>query len=316
MKIGILEPLYFSTKVNESLESIGIVKFYHSGNDLKLFLSDKDIIFVRLGFKINVNFLKHAKSLKYICSPTTGTNHIDLKLIRKKNIKLISLKGEAKFLENIRATPEHSFGLLLALLRKYKTSFLNKNNVQWDRNKCFGEEIFDNKVGIIGLGRVGSLIAKYSDAFGAKIYFYDIKPKKKSKKNYVKENSIVKLIEKSNIIFLCASYEENTSSFILGEEELSLFQDKYLINTSRGELIDEEKLYIKIKENFFKGVAIDVLSNETGKNNFDKFLKLTNNRNLIITPHIAGATYNSINRTEKFIFDKLILSLRKNGYLK
>lgn len=143
MQIGILEPKDFSKKALSALSNIGSVELF-SGLELGNFLVNKKVLFIRLSYFVDKNFLDKAKSLKYICTPTTGLNHIDLNECKKNNIKIISLRGEYKFLSNIRATPEHTFGLVLSLLRNYKKSFLSKHNQAWDREKYKGFELYEN----------------------------------------------------------------------------------------------------------------------------------------------------------------------------
>ena len=171
------------------------------------------------------------------------------------------------------------------------------------RDKYKGEEIYSKKIGIIGFGRVGKQVAKYFEVFGAKIYYNDIEYKKTKYKFLSKEE----LIKKSDIILLCASYDKKNEEMI-NNKLLELMKDKYFINTARGELIDEEYLLKLIKKNHFKGVALDVLQNETTINNLQKFQKY----NVLITPHIAGATYESMYKTEEFIVKKLIQNIKKD----
>ena len=122
----------------------------------------------------------------------------------------------------------------------------------------------------------------------------------------IKLDSINKLIEKSNIVILSASHTEDNYEFF-DKKYIDLLKNKYFINTARGELVDEEYLIEKIEENFFKGVAIDVIQNEQSNNNLDKLLNLIEANNLIVTPHIAGATYSSMYRTEEFVVNKFNL---------
>ena len=303
MQIGILESKNFSQNVLEQLSIIGNVKSFKY-DDLNTFIFDKEILFIRLKYFIDKKFLDNAKNLKYICTPTTGLNHIDLEECKKKKIKIISLKGEYNFLSTIRATPEHTFGLTLSLLRNYKTAFLSKQNRQWDREKYKGFELYENSLGIIGFGRVGKLLATYFKAFGVKVYFYDTDDSIQEINNATKVKSIEELIRLSNIVILSASYSEDNYHFF-DKKYIDLLQNKYFINTARGELVDENYLIDKIKEDFFKGLAIDVIENEQENNLLSDFLEFAEYKNIIITPHIAGATYNSMYRTEEFILKKL-----------
>ena len=307
MQIGILEPQDFSEVVKASLKKLGNVSLF-AGDKLSEFIADKDILFIRLVYLIDKEFLIHARNLKYVCSPTTGLNHIDLEECERIGIKIISLKEEKNFLFNIRATPEHTFGLSLSLLRNYKKAFLNQQNNKWSKEIYIGSELYENNIGIIGFGRVGRILAKYFEAFGAKVFFFDKNDAIKEVNGAVKMSCIEDVINNSNVIILSASYLKS-NKFFFGQKYIDLLKNKYFINTSRGELIDEEYLMSKIEQSFFKGVAIDVISNEQSNNNLEMLLKLSAKHNLIVTPHISGTTYNSIHKTEEFILRKLTKKL-------
>ena len=305
MQIGILEPKDFSKKALSALSNIGSVELF-SGLELGNFLVNKKVLFIRLSYFVDKNFLDKAKSLKYICTPTTGLNHIDLNECKKNNIKIISLRGEYKFLSNIRATPEHTFGLVLSLLRNYKKSFLSKHNQAWDREKYKGFELYENCVGILGFGRVGKILSKYFEAFGSKVYFYDTDDSVEEINNSSKVKSIKNLINKSNIVILSTSYCVDNYQFF-DKKYIDLLKNKYFINISRGELVDEKYLIKRIEGDYFKGLAIDVLQDEqSNKNYLIDLLRLAEDKNFIITPHIAGATYASMHKTEEFVVKKYL----------
>ena len=306
MNIGILEPLDFSTIALQKLSKIGAIENYN-GENLENFLSNKDIIFVRLNFDINQELLKSAPNLKYICSPTTGLNHINVDFCENQGIEIISLKGETDFLNTIRATPEHTLGLIMALKRNYNFAFLNSNNPEWDRNPYRGYEIYGSSIGIIGFGRVGKILAKYLKNMGATVGFFDIN-------NEIDQDGIQKfdskesLIDACDTIVLCSSYSDEYGS-IINEKEIDALKNKYFINTARAELTNELYLSQKALNGHFKGIAIDVIQNEQNQqNNLQNWLVAADKFNVIITPHIGGATYSSMNRTEDFITDKLAVN--------
>lgn len=305
MLIGILEAEDFSHKAMSKLKKIGEVSCYQKNQSIKDFIKDKTILFVRLKYYLGSDLLGASSDLKFICSPTTGLNHLDIGFLKKKKIRVVSLKNEAVFLSNIRATPEHTFGLILSLLRNYKKSFINvKSNFNRDLYK--GYEIFENSIGIIGFGRVGKILAKYVTAFDGKSFFYDNDLSIKSEHGSVKVDSIEELISKVNIICVCASYSKINDKFF-NSKYIDMLKNKFFINTSRGELIDEKYLIKRLNEGYFKGVALDVISNESLSNNLDSFIDITNkNLNFILTPHISGATFSSMERTEEFITNKLM----------
>lgn len=302
MQIGILEGKDFSIKAIKKLSNIGEVSVFED-KDVSSFVANKEVLFIRLKYLIGKEILNHAVKLKYICTPTTGLNHIDVKECEDRGITIISLKGEVDFLSTIRATPEHTFGLILSLLRNYKKAFLNQENNEWNRELYKGVELYGKNIGIIGLGRVGKILTKYFSAFDANVYFYDIDT---TIQNDIaqRQQNIEELIVKNDIVILCASYSIENEKF-LDKKYIDLMEGKFFINTARGELIDEGYLLKVIKKGGFKGVALDVIINETLKNNLNDFLELSKTSNLIVTPHIAGATYESMWKTEVFICQKL-----------
>ena len=303
MQIGILEPSDFSETAIEKLDNVGQVSKF-SGDDLSKFLMEKDVLFIRLGYVISKDFINMAKKLKYLCTPTTGLNHIDLHECEARDVEVISLKDEIDFLTTIRATPEHTFGLTLSLLRNYKYCFLSDNNNSWNRDKFKGFELYKNTIGIVGFGRVGKLLSKYFQAFGSTVFFFDINASIKEENNAVRVSSLTKLIEMSNIVILSASYSESNYEFF-NKKLIDSLKGKYFINTARGELVDESYLIDKISIGHFRGVALDVVQNEQSQGNKEKLILASQNQNCIFTPHISGATFSSMHKTEEFIALKL-----------
>jgi len=304
MQIGILEREDFSPIAIEDLQGVGEIGLF-SGEDLDSFLVDKEVLFIRLKYFLDKSFFDKAKSLKYIATPTTGLNHIDLDECSRRGIIIFSLKGEYQFLSTIRATPEHTFGLILALLRNYKGAFLDQTNRAWNRELYKGYELYNNRVGIIGLGRVGKILAQYFKVFGAEVYFYDIDNSIMESEGIQRVYSMDELIDRSKIVILSTSYSVDNHQFF-DKKYIDLLQDRYFVNTARGELIDEVYLMKKLEEDFFMGVALDVIQQEQTTPNLERLLSLTKSRNFILTPHIAGATYSSMHRTEEFIVRKLL----------
>lgn len=322
MKLGILEPDHFSQRaIDELSEKFEIEKFEYSCRNkasvkeaLKDFLEDKDAVFIRLAYEISDELLEGAKKLKYICSPTTGLNHITASRASMNRqgenapIMIVCLKGEAEFLATIRATPEHTFGLAMGLLRNYSQAMKSLDNDEWNRDLYRGEEVYLNKVGIIGFGRVGRIIASYYQAFGAEVSFYDCEEISNVPNSVKKASSLEGLILENNIIHMCASYSDEYREYF-DKKYFDMLDGKYFINTARGELLNEHDLLDYVNNGSYKGIALDVLSGES-ELGFDEKYKLllaaADGKNVIITPHISGATFSSMRRTEEFITSKLL----------
>ena len=308
MQIGILEPQNFSHEALDLLRSLGGVSEFE-GESLDNFLAPLNALFVRLNFPINETILNKSPDLKWLCSPTTGHNHIDEDLLKKRDIKLLSLRGEREFLETIRATPEHTFGLLISLLRKYPKAFAETLAGKWDRDSCRGEELYGKKVGIIGMGRIGYRVATYCSSFGASINWID-PAEVITNEGWIRHFNISSLIHSSQIIIMCASYHREQKP-ILGSKEIEFLRDHYLVNTARGELIDEIALMLAVEKNVLRGVALDVITNEGGDHRLEDWRRLAIGRNVILTPHLGGATHESMEKTEVFIANKLKIALSK-----
>jgi len=311
LQIGILEPLDFSKEALSLLNDIGSVKLY-TGSSLESFCLDLDVLFIRLASHIDSDFLDLCPQLKYLCSPTTGLTHIDLTSLMQRRIQLICLKDEVEFLKTITPTAEHALGLLLALIRNYKTAFKLVDSMCWDRDMCRGLEIQAMNIGIIGFGRIGSILSEYLLAMRANISVYDpfisqLPPQIQRRK------SILSLITNSTSIFLCASYTPS-SPHLLTNSHLLKLKNKFLVNISRGELIDETSMFHLARVGHFAGLGLDVLTSEnTSSSNLEAWSNLSkSNCNIILTPHIGGASFSSMAKTEVFIANKLLFSIQSD----
>jgi D-3-phosphoglycerate dehydrogenase len=303
VQVGLLEPDRFDPSAVARLRQMGHVVVPFDGSDLTEFLKPVQVLFTRLAYPIDAAFLAQAPALRYLCSPTTGHAHMDERALAERGIRIVSLRGESSFLETIRATPEHTFGLVLALLRRYRGAFSHVDAGGWDRDRFRGEELYGQKVGIVGLGRVGFRVASYCEAFGAQVSYFDIKEVKAAPR-WQRLSGVLQLIEANRIVILCASYT-NGAPPLLGKAEIAAMRRRYLVNTARGELVDEGALLQAIESDALEGVAIDVLSHETGDHQLQRWNAAANGRNIIVTPHIGGATLTAMAKTENFIVGKL-----------
>ena len=304
----ILEGQGFNKEAIALLKTKFNVQINYKKDDIEnSILSKIEYLFIRLNYKIDKQFINKTKKLKYIISPTTGLNHIDLKELIKKKIKLISLKNEKNFLKTINTTPELTWGLALALIRKIYVAYEDVLNENWNRDRFRGLDLKDKYCGIIGYGRIGRKISKYAKSFGMKVLVND--PKVKSKT--LSENSgLINLFKKSFIIFVTASFNENNKNMI-NKELFKLTSSCFFINTSRGELMDYNDLIKYVNSKNLIGVALDVLPDEQ---NAKKRIKIINKikktpnykEKYLITPHIGGATYSSMHKTELYLTKKLL----------
>ncbi len=243
--------------------------------------------------------------LRFIASPTTGLNHIDLDYAEKRNVEIVSLKGEVAFLEKITATAELCWGLIISLLRHIPEAASSVNAGEWDRDRFRGTELQDATLGIIGYGRLGRKIAQYAKVF-------DMNVLANSPQNIEDEGieacDLQNLLERSDIVTLQANSCPDNYHMIGGDEFACMQKSAFFINTARGDLVDETALLKALENKDIAGAALDVIEEEFNDNHSSQNLiaYAKNNHNLIITPHIGGATYESQYKTTHFVINKLL----------
>lgn len=306
-KILVTESKNLSNETKKLIKKIGKTDFLDINQDkLQKIINYYDIIIIGLSIKINSQIIKKTANLKYILSPTTGLNHLDIEELKKRQVRIFCLKNEKKFLKDIPATAEHTFALMLNLYRKINLASRDVIRGNWKRKNFIGSELLNKKIGIVGYGRIGRIIKRYALAFGMKVYYYDPYINIISK-NIIKINKLEKLASLSNIFTIHAPSNKDNKNLISKEILKNLKKDSILINTSRGDLIDEKHLIYLLEKKKISGAALDVIKEEYNKTINKKLVNYAKeNNNLIITPHIGGYTYESINKTYQYVVNKLL----------
>lgn len=245
---------------------------------------ESEVLAVGLSRTIDDNFLSEFPNCKYILSPTTAIDHIK---ITNENIKIIKLVPHE--IEHISASAEFAFLLIMLLLKKYP--------FKGSRSDLIGHELFGKTLGIIGFGRIGRKVSWYAQNFGIKILHYNITTDSLDTKT--------NLLSQSDIVLVSISSEEKNRNAI-SMSEFSIMKDGvYFVNISRGFIVNEDDLLECLYLNKIAGAALDVVEN------YGKFEKYVSNfDNLIITPHIAGNTVESLSKACEFVIKKLCNSIR------
>ena len=272
-------------------------------------IKDYDGLILRSRFKIDKDFIDNASNLKFIARVGSGLENIDCNYAKSKNIEVISSPEG-----NSNAVGEHAMGLLLSLLNNINTSSNQVKEGLWFREKNRGFEIEGKTVAIFGMGNTGKSFAKKISSFNCKVFFYDIDEKIKSK--YAKKSSLDFLYKNADIVSLHLPHTiKNTDLF--NKEFIQKFDKPFwLINTSRGKIVNTPDLVDALNEKKILGAGLDVIDIESSSfNNIEKelnhyFNELINLKNVIITPHIAGWTFESNVKLSQIIIDKIKLLLK------
>ncbi|MDT0643035.1 NAD(P)-dependent oxidoreductase [Zunongwangia sp. F363] len=308
MKILIAEPLDFNKEQLDILATYGLVeKGPFQREELLKAVRDVDVLIVRLNHQIDKELLEKAANLKFILTPTTGLNHIDISEAEKKNIKIISLKGETEFLTTIPSTAEHTLALMLSLLRKIPAANNQVLKGNWDRDLFKSHNLNSLTLGILGYGRVGRQMADFAKALNMPWKFFDVDTRKKKYPESIEE--LQSFLSEINVLSIHIPLHDENINYLNASNLKYLKKGSYIINTSRGEIIEERALSELLQNGHLAGLATDVLKDELNPElrNDNPLLKLAKLfDNIIITPHIAGATYESMWLTEEFIIKKWI----------
>ena len=252
-----------------------------SPEELKKIIDNYDGLIIRSATKVRKDLIDSLSNLKIIGRAGAGVDNVDVEAAKNKNIIVMNTPGG-----NTNATAEHTIGLIFALQRKITFANETTHNGLWEKKKLKGNEIKGKKIGIVGFGNVGKRVAEISNVLGMHVsifssYFKTIKD------SYPEYNScsIDEIIKDSDIIsFHCKPNKDGNP--IMNKNHLSLMKKNcIIINTARGNLVDEDDLKNALEKKEIKGAALDVFKNEpleeSGFYNLD---------NIILTPHIAAST--------------------------
>lgn len=252
-------------------------------------LKDAEIILgdYTFGHAITKEFLTRTPRLRFIQQPSVGYQHIDVEACRQRNIAVANTPGV-----NDAAVAEHTVMLALALLKKAFYAHRLTSEGQWAQRELMWErgvfELQGKNYGLIGMGRIGQEVARRLAVFGTRTSYYDVLRLSEAEEAQLKVRykPLNDLLRISDIVSLHVPLTQQTGGMI-GERELALMKfSAILINVARGECLDEAALAKRLREKKLAGAGIDVFSVEPIPGDHP----LLGLANVILTPHIAGAT--------------------------
>jgi len=244
---------------------------------------------------LNTHVLNQLSRLKVISRCGSGLDNVDLKAAQEKGIKVFSTP-----LGPTIAVAELALGLVLSLLRK--THIMNDQLKSGKWEKVMGNLLFGKNVGIVGYGRIGQEVAKRLKAFGCHMAYFDIKGEMAEVEGQYLP--LEELLAWADIICLHVSKSQQ-DGFLITEKEIKIMKEgSWLVNCSRGGVVDEEALYRALKSGRLSGAAVDVFEKEpyTGS--------LRNLDNVLLTPHIGSYAKEARIQMEKEAVHNLLKSLR------
>ena len=257
---------------------------------------------IRSRIPIDEDLIDHAKNLKFIARVGSGTENIDIEYAKKRGITILSA-GEG----NANAVGEHTLSLILSLFNNIIKANNEINNNVWQREENRGIELENKTVGIIGYGKTGKNFAKKLAGFNVKVLCNDII--ENIADDYAEQVSIDEIQSKCDIISLHTDLNKLSKHLVNTQFIDNCKKPFYLINTSRGQCVKTSDLILGIKTGKILGACLDVIENESSSfENFkqDSYLDfLKKSEKVILTPHVAGWTFESKLKLSQIILKKI-----------
>jgi len=265
-------------------------------------------VVIRSRIKLDKEFLDAAVNLRFIARAGSGLENIDVQHAKMLGVKCINAPEG-----NRDAVAEHAMGMLLSLFNHINTADREVRNGIWKREENRGVELLGRTVGIIGYGNTGQAFAKRMGGFGVLMYAYD-KHKKSFGDSLVVETNMESIFQEAEILSLHVPLTEETHHLLDDKFFERLKNPIYLINTSRGQVVDTEALVWAIESGKVLGACLDVLEYE--KFNFEQIENqeipetlqyLLNSDKVIFSPHVAGWTLESNAKMAHVLAEKIQL---------
>lgn len=293
----------------EQLQEAGFVNhedFVSTKEQIEAKIHEYHGIVIRSRFKIDKTFLDKSFSLQFIARVGAGLESIDCDYAESKNIKLIAAPEG-----NRNAVGEHTLAMLLSLMNKLNKANPEIKSGQWNREQNRGHELDGKTVGIIGYGNMGKAFAKKLQGFDVNVLFYDILPNVSD--GNAQQVSLQELQQKADVLSLHIPWTPETDKMVNTGFINGFDKPFWFINTSRGKNVVTADLVVALKSGKILGAGLDVLEYE--KLSFESLFQdqntpialqyLLNADNVLLSPHIAGWTFESHEQLARVIVDKI-----------
>ena len=263
-----------------------------------------EIIVPRISDEIDHQVIDRATRLRLIGTPSTGTDHIDIPHAAKRGIRIVSIKDDRAFLDTVQSTAELAWLLILACSRRLRAALDHVRAGGWNAAELRGHELIDRTLGIVGYGRLGTMVSRFAHAFRMKVIATDPQP---IADGWVEQMAPDALLERADIITLHVHLNEETRGMIGRDQFARMKPGACLVNTSRGGLIDEDALLDALRGGRLAAAGLDVIEGERDPHRANRPLPryAADHDNLIITPHVGGVTHESQAKAFMFFARKL-----------
>lgn len=294
----------------QAFDDIGIVDTLPADAEtVAAAIGDYDAYLSSLKVPVDAAMLSRAKRLRVIGTPSTGTDHLDLGAIQEAGIQCFDISREFDLINSFSATSELAFGALLALNRKICEARRAVLDGNWGREVFTGFQLMGKTLGIIGLGRLGRFSARIGNGFGMRVIACDVRDVAEPDVTMTDFDTVVR---DADVLTIHVHLREDTRSMISRNVLSRMKPTSILLNTSRGALIDEAALLDALQNGTIAGACVDVIDGEwlTDVRRHPLVTYAQTHSNLLILPHIGGATHESIYGARIFMARRVASYLR------
>jgi D-3-phosphoglycerate dehydrogenase len=236
--------------------------------------------------KLTPEMLRAAENLKIISCATTGSDHIAREGLEQRGIRVRTLKEDPEVLRNITPAAELSFALLMALARKLPAAVKHATQGGWTREEFPGVMLRGKTLALVGCGRIGGWMARYARAFGMDVIGYD--PLLQSFPDSIRKVTLTEVFLQGDFVSIHVHLSPETTGLVSKALMDSMKPGAFLINTSRGAIVDEKALLAALESGRLGGAGLDVLEGEPETASHPLVRYAQGHDNLLITPHIGG----------------------------
>ncbi|KJL19562.1 D-3-phosphoglycerate dehydrogenase [Microbacterium azadirachtae] len=248
-------------------------------------LVDADAVLIRSATRIDAEALSHAPVLKVVARAGVGLDNVDIKAATAAGVMVVNAPTS-----NIVSAAELTVGHILSLARRIPAAHASLSAGEWKRSSYTGAELFEKTVGIVGLGRIGALVAARLAAFDMRVVAYDpYVTSARAQQLGVQLLSLDELVAESDFLTIHMPKTPETTGMIGAEQFRAMKPTAYVVNVARGGLIDEEALLVALQNGEITGAGLDVFTSEPPVEG-SAARALTAQPNVVVTPHLGAST--------------------------
>ena len=301
IKILLLENVHPDAFENLSEEGFSVELIKHSLTEEELIerIKGVHVLGIRSKTQVTQKVLDAANKLLVVGAFCIGTTQIDLEYCKKKGVVVFNAPYS-----NTRSVVELAIGQIIMLMRNVFTRSTEIHDGEWNKTAINSKEVRGKNLGIVGYGNIGKQLSVLAEAIGMRVYYYDVSDQL-ALGNAIKCSSLEELLGLSDVVTLHVDDNKANQNFISAEEIKQMRDGAYLINLSRGFVVDIEALAEALNNGKLSGAAVDVYPSEP-RSNGDFVTPLQGLTNVILTPHVGGSTEEAQRDIADFVPNKIM----------